>query len=79
VDFGQTDIGDISHNVCNSALGVRVLFLDVVWRKCIVDLLEHTGLIPVDVADANLVVLASSNRPQVDLREVDSAKRGTIA
>lgn len=72
------DTADVGHQVRNVALGVRELLLDVVVCKDVVDTLQNTRLVLMNVADPNMSLVGSSDGTQVDLGEVDGTEGGTI-
>ena len=68
--INRLDIRNIRHKVCNTAIGIREPFLDIVVAKDLVDAAEHTGDIGVNVTDAEKVALVGGDRVQFDFREL---------
>lgn len=75
LDVLLLDISNVGHQVRHAALAVRQLTLDVVLSEHVVDALEHTRLVQVNVAETDYVV--ANDGLEVHLGEVDSAERST--
>ena len=76
LDLLRGDVRDIGHQIRNLALGIRKLFVHIMFRQDVGDPQQHAGDVHVGVAQTDRVFLIP-NRSQIHFGEVDGADGGT--